>query len=204
MADWSMASRPGSNPGTAGAGHALSAYLAAPDAMAREIFLDELNTDAVVLPRIVALGDIDEDELAFAQAYPRPESAAAGNFPRDLDGLAAPPAAGATDCLLGEADQARGRRAGAAGARRAGFHAGDGRRSRAPDGRHGDLQVSRGTPSTGWCRMPLDRSWQLTLRFLNHRRDLMAGSSSRAWPHRAGRAARSADRCRGHPADRAS
>jgi ATP-dependent helicase/nuclease subunit B len=36
--------------------------------MAREIFLDELNTDAAVLPRIVALGDIDEDELAFAQA----------------------------------------------------------------------------------------------------------------------------------------
>src|SRR5213080_484521 len=35
--------------------------------MAREIFLDELKTDAVVLPRIVALGDIDEDELAFAQ-----------------------------------------------------------------------------------------------------------------------------------------
>jgi ATP-dependent helicase/nuclease subunit B len=36
--------------------------------MAREIFLDELKTDAVLLPRIVALGDIDEDELAFAQA----------------------------------------------------------------------------------------------------------------------------------------
>jgi ATP-dependent helicase/nuclease subunit B len=35
--------------------------------MAREIFLDELNTDAVLLPRIVALGDIDEDELAFAE-----------------------------------------------------------------------------------------------------------------------------------------
>jgi ATP-dependent helicase/nuclease subunit B len=33
----------------------------------REIFLDELRTDAVVLPRIVALGDIDEDELAFAE-----------------------------------------------------------------------------------------------------------------------------------------
>jgi ATP-dependent helicase/nuclease subunit B len=39
--------------------------------MAREIFLDELNTDAVLLPRIVALGDIDEDELAFAE---EPES----------------------------------------------------------------------------------------------------------------------------------
>src|SRR6476619_6314995 len=35
--------------------------------MAREIFLDQLKTDAVMLPRIVALGDIDEDELAFAE-----------------------------------------------------------------------------------------------------------------------------------------
>jgi ATP-dependent helicase/nuclease subunit B len=35
--------------------------------MAREIFLDELNTDAAVLPRIVALGDIDEDELGFSE-----------------------------------------------------------------------------------------------------------------------------------------
>src|SRR5712675_724107 len=36
--------------------------------MAREIFLDELKADAAVLPRIVALGDIDEDELAFAES----------------------------------------------------------------------------------------------------------------------------------------
>src|SRR5580692_9907409 len=35
--------------------------------MAREIFLDVLQADAAVLPRIVALGDIDEDELAFAE-----------------------------------------------------------------------------------------------------------------------------------------
>src|SRR5215472_4092419 len=34
--------------------------------VAREVFLDELKTDAAVLPRIVALGDIDEDELFFA------------------------------------------------------------------------------------------------------------------------------------------
>src|SRR6516225_6096050 len=34
--------------------------------VAREVFLDELESDAVVLPRIVPLGDIDEDELAFA------------------------------------------------------------------------------------------------------------------------------------------
>src|ERR1700721_4041654 len=35
--------------------------------MAREIFLYELKTGVVLLPRIVALGDIDEDELAFAE-----------------------------------------------------------------------------------------------------------------------------------------
>src|SRR5438445_1060952 len=34
--------------------------------LAREVFLDELSTDAAILPRIVALGDIDEDELSFA------------------------------------------------------------------------------------------------------------------------------------------
>ncbi len=33
--------------------------------MAREVFLDALNTDAAVLPRIVPLGSIDEDEFAF-------------------------------------------------------------------------------------------------------------------------------------------
>jgi ATP-dependent helicase/nuclease subunit B len=36
--------------------------------LAREIFLDELKTDAAILPRIVALGDIDEDELAFSES----------------------------------------------------------------------------------------------------------------------------------------
>ncbi|MBR1145304.1 double-strand break repair protein AddB [Bradyrhizobium sp. AUGA SZCCT0431] len=35
--------------------------------MAREIFLDVLKSDAAILPRIVALGDIDEDELAFSE-----------------------------------------------------------------------------------------------------------------------------------------
>ena len=35
--------------------------------LAHGIFLDVLGTDAAILPRIVALGDIDEDELAFAE-----------------------------------------------------------------------------------------------------------------------------------------
>src|ERR1043165_1350193 len=37
-------------------------------AVAREAFLEVRDTDAAVLPRIVPLGDIDEDELAFAEA----------------------------------------------------------------------------------------------------------------------------------------
>ncbi|MCP9627835.1 double-strand break repair protein AddB [Rhodopseudomonas palustris] len=52
--------------------------------LARDIFLDVLGTDAVLLPRIVALGGIDEDELAFAQAA---ESVADLEIPPALDGL---------------------------------------------------------------------------------------------------------------------
>jgi len=36
--------------------------------LAREVFLDTLAGDAAILPRIVALGDLDEDEIAFADA----------------------------------------------------------------------------------------------------------------------------------------
>jgi len=36
--------------------------------LARDAFLDRLKDDAAILPRIVAIGDIDEDEIAFAEA----------------------------------------------------------------------------------------------------------------------------------------
>ncbi len=36
--------------------------------LAREQFLDVLKSDAALLPRIVAIGDIDEDEIVFAEA----------------------------------------------------------------------------------------------------------------------------------------
>ncbi|MEH6951987.1 double-strand break repair protein AddB [Nitrobacter sp. NHB1] len=55
------------------------------DRMARDIFLDVLDVDAVILPRIVALGDIDEDELAFSQATS--PSVEALQLPPALDGL---------------------------------------------------------------------------------------------------------------------
>ena len=35
--------------------------------LAREVFLDVLKGDAAILPRIVPLGRIDEDEINFAQ-----------------------------------------------------------------------------------------------------------------------------------------
>ncbi len=53
--------------------------------MAREVFLDVLKTDAVVLPRIIPLGSVDEDELEFAQAESAPVSTL--DIPPALDGL---------------------------------------------------------------------------------------------------------------------
>ena len=36
--------------------------------LARDVFLDQLGADAAILPRIAAIGDIDEDEIVFAQS----------------------------------------------------------------------------------------------------------------------------------------
>src|SRR5215813_7810585 len=36
--------------------------------LARDLFLDATNMDAAILPRIIAIGDIDEDEIVFADA----------------------------------------------------------------------------------------------------------------------------------------
>ena len=59
--------------------------------LARDAFLDVLNGDAAILPRIVAIGDIDEDEIAFAEA-------AAGDIAADA--LALPPALGGLERRL--------------------------------------------------------------------------------------------------------
>src|SRR5947199_10227383 len=36
--------------------------------LARDLFLDAIGGNAAILPRIVAVGDLDEDEIIFAQA----------------------------------------------------------------------------------------------------------------------------------------
>jgi len=59
--------------------------------LARGAFLQALNIDAAILPRIVALGDIDEDEIAFAEA-------ASGAIAADV--LALPPALGGLERRL--------------------------------------------------------------------------------------------------------
>jgi ATP-dependent helicase/nuclease subunit B len=54
--------------------------------MAQAICLDVLGTDAVLLPRIVPLGDVDEEELAFAQAM-SPDMPDTPDLPPALDGM---------------------------------------------------------------------------------------------------------------------
>ncbi len=49
--------------------------------LARDAFLDALDADAALLPRIVAIGDIDEDELAFADAATAELASAALELP---------------------------------------------------------------------------------------------------------------------------
>jgi len=53
----------------------------------RDAFLEGLKTDAAILPRIVALGDIDEDEIAFAEAAVGDIADEAFAFPDALGGL---------------------------------------------------------------------------------------------------------------------
>ena len=55
--------------------------------LARDAFLDVLKGDAAILPRIVAIGDIDEDEIAFAEAATGEIAAEALALPEALGGL---------------------------------------------------------------------------------------------------------------------
>jgi ATP-dependent helicase/nuclease subunit B len=55
--------------------------------LARDAFLDVLKGGAAILPRIVPLGDIDEDEIAFAEAATGDIAAEALKLPPALGGL---------------------------------------------------------------------------------------------------------------------
>ncbi len=55
--------------------------------LARDAFLETLNIDAAILPRIVGIGDTDEDEIAFAEATSGAVAADALELPPALGGL---------------------------------------------------------------------------------------------------------------------
>ena len=70
--------------------------------LARDVFLDRLDGDAAILPRIVALGDLDEDEIAFAEAATGELADAALTFAASLERAGAAAAAGRADLEMGE------------------------------------------------------------------------------------------------------
>ncbi len=55
--------------------------------LARDFFLEAINEDAAILPRIIAIGDIDEDEIAFADAATGALASEALELPPALGGL---------------------------------------------------------------------------------------------------------------------
>lgn len=55
--------------------------------LARDVFLDVLGTDAAILPRIITIGDMDEDEIAFDEAAREGFGGAPLEVPEALEGL---------------------------------------------------------------------------------------------------------------------
>jgi len=55
--------------------------------LARDVFLDRLGQDAAILPRIAAIGDIDEDEIVFAESAIGALASQALDLPPSLGGL---------------------------------------------------------------------------------------------------------------------
>lgn len=141
--------------------------------MAREIFLDVLGTDAVILPRIVALGDIDEDELEFAQA-------AAGT---DLTSLDTPPALDGVRrrLLLAQLIAAWAKQLKPGDSAQSPLVIGGPAATLALADDLARLMDDMTTRGVDWKALDglvpdaLDRYWQLTLRFLNIAKDVWPG-----------------------------
>ena len=55
--------------------------------LVRDVFLDVTKASAAILPRIVAIGDVDEDEIAFAQAATGALAGPALDLPMAVGGL---------------------------------------------------------------------------------------------------------------------
>ena len=142
--------------------------------LVRDVFLDVTKASAAILPRIVAIGDVDEDEIAFAQAATGALAGPALDLPMAVGGLERRLlltqlvlrwAASITPDKKDEAPLVAGNPASAL--------------ALADDlARLMDDMTTRGVP---WDRLDelvpeaLDRYWQLTLEFLKIARE--------AWPN---------------------
>ena len=159
--------------------------------MAREIFLDELKTDAVVLPRIVALGDIDEDELAFAEEAEQYRRRRAARHSAQARRARAPADAGAAGRGLGEEARCS-----------APLVVGGPASTLALAGDLARLMDDMVTRGVDWEALDglvpdqLDKYWQHSLDFLRIARTGVARSSRGDRQDRAGGAARPVDRRR--------
>ena len=104
--------------------------------LARDVFLDVLAGEAAILPRITAIGDVDEDEIAFAGAASGALAAHALGLPPAFGGQERKLTADAIDSEMVKPDRTDER--GAAGRKQSGDRAGAGIRSRPPARRHGN------------------------------------------------------------------
>ncbi len=155
--------------------------------VAREVFLDELKSDAAMLPRIVALGDIDEDELAFAEE----SEPLGGGASLDI-----PPKLGELERRL---TLARLVAAWAKSPVTAPLVVGGPASTLALAGDLARLMDDMVTRGVDWDALDglvpdqLDQYWQHSLQFLQIARQTWPGLSRRDRPHRAGGAARPVD-----------
>ena len=120
--------------------------------LAQQMFLDVLKRDAAILPRIVPIGDVDEDEIAFAEAATGESAGAALDLPDALDGLSRAVPLAEIVLKWAETIAPRGSDRAPLDRQQPGRGAGAGRRPRAADGRHDDAAGAAGTGSTIWCR----------------------------------------------------
>ena len=157
--------------------------------LARDTFLDVLDGEAAVLPRIVALGDIDEDELAFEEA--------AG------DGAARPPALGsrlARRLMLARLALTFAERASRERASGSPLVVGTPAAALALADRLARLIDDMTVREVPWERLDdlvpaeLGEYWQLTLAISHYRARALAARSGRAQRDRTRRAARPGDR----------
>src|SRR5262249_12921266 len=153
--------------------------------LARDLFLDVTQESAAILPRIVAIGDVDEDEIAFAEAATRALPAGPARAPRPSEARARP-------AHVGGAPSPRCARRGAARRQQSRLGARARRRSRAPDGRHDHAR--RGVEPARRARARNARPLLAAhARILADRARGLAANPRRAARHRACRAPPRAD-----------